>query len=108
MTDRRHQNAREQADRLDSRWFAANAPRIHRVRPSRPFEMPDWEADGHQRFPIMLVKRLAGHLLRRPASGPRPTDDETTLRSIWDRVDAIQAFAGHHVQETAQIKLGSL
>jgi len=99
MTTSAHQHrfrkARAEADIRDSSWFRRHPGRIHRVRASRPFEMPGWGAADHLAYPHMLVKRLVGQLHRRPAqfSGEIP-DIESYLRMIWDHTDLIATLPG--------------
>ena len=102
LHNHRFEKARADADARDSSWFRRHPGRIHRVRASRPFEMPGWDADDHRTHPHMLVKRIVGQLHRRPAQfGGHIQDDETYLRQVWDHIDFIATLPGDHGQSFA-------
>ena len=97
LHDHRYRKALHEADLRDSSWFRRHPDRIHRVRASRAFEMPDWGPGDHLAFPHMLVKRLVGQLHRRPAQFVGEiADDEVYLRQVWDHIDFIASLPGDH------------
>ncbi|HRQ25801.1 hypothetical protein [Hyphomicrobium sp.] len=89
---RRHKKAGDEALKRDSAYFRNNLHRLHRVRPSLPFEHQGWCEGDHKREPYMIVRRSQdwSEWNRHPValqSRKGLPNDERFLSLLWRELD---------------------
>jgi hypothetical protein len=99
----RHHQAAVAAKVLDRAFFVSQPARLFHSRRSLPFEFSDWDATGHDRWPIVVAHRQGNHIATSALGGRlgNVPDHERFLSLLWSHLETF----GHDIPASVHLEL---